>query len=40
MTKALWNLSGKVVGIVGLSHLDGIEEVWHEANEKLLDATQ
>jgi len=33
MTKVLWNLSGKVVGVVGLNHLDGIEQLWHEANE-------
>jgi hypothetical protein len=40
MTKALRNLSGKVVGVVGLAHLDGIEQLWHEANDKYLNETQ
>ncbi|KAG0610050.1 hypothetical protein M758_7G035100 [Ceratodon purpureus] len=40
MTKALRNLSGKVVGVVGLAHLDGIEQLWREANEKHLNGTQ
>ncbi|KAG0580899.1 hypothetical protein KC19_4G208900 [Ceratodon purpureus] len=40
MTKALRNLSGKVVGVVGLAHLDGIEQLWREANEKYLNGTQ
>lgn len=39
MTKALRNLSGKVVGVVGLAHLDGIEQLWHEANAKHLNGS-
>lgn len=34
MTKALRNLSGKVVAVVGLAHLDGIEQLWRGANEQ------
>lgn len=37
MTKALRNLSGKVVAVVGLAHLDGIEQLWREANEQHLN---
>lgn len=40
MTKALRNLNGKVVGVVGLAHLDGIEQLWREANEQHLNGTQ
>ncbi|XP_024370162.1 uncharacterized protein [Physcomitrium patens] len=40
MTKALRNLSGKVVAVVGLAHLDGIEQLWREANEKYLNSTE
>lgn len=37
MTKALRNLKGKVVGVVGLAHLDGIEQLWRDANEQHLN---
>lgn len=40
MTKALRNLSGKVVGVVGLAHLDGIEQLWRQANEKVVNETE
>lgn len=36
MFKALRNLTGKVVAVVGLAHVDGIEELWQQANEKYL----
>ncbi|CAM6089020.1 unnamed protein product [Calypogeia fissa] len=36
MVKALRNLEGKVVAVVGLAHMDGMEQLWQEANEKYL----
>lgn len=36
MVKALRNLKGKVVAVVGLAHVDGMEELWQQANEKYL----
>lgn len=40
MTKALRNLNGKVVAVVGLAHLDGMEQLWHEANYNFLTGKQ
>ena len=40
MTKALRNLNGKVVAVVGLAHLDGMEQLWHEANQNFLTGKQ
>ena len=31
MTQSLLRLEGRVVGVVGLAHLDGIERRWEEA---------
>lgn len=36
MVKALRNLKGKVVAIVGLAHMDGMEQLWKQANAKYL----
>jgi pheromone shutdown protein TraB len=36
MVKALRNLKGKVVAVVGLAHMDGMEQLWQQANEKYL----
>lgn len=30
MTEALLRLEGRVVGVVGLAHLDGIERRWEQ----------
>ena len=30
MTNTLWQLKGKVVGVVGWAHLIGIQELWHK----------
>ncbi|KAL3700494.1 hypothetical protein R1sor_018516 [Riccia sorocarpa] len=32
MAKALRSLRGKVVAVVGLAHVDGLEQLWHEYN--------
>ncbi|BBN11620.1 hypothetical protein MPTK1_5g13460 [Marchantia polymorpha subsp. ruderalis] len=34
MAKRLRSLPGKVVAVVGLAHVDGLEQLWHEYNEK------
>lgn len=31
MTRSLLRLEGRVVGVVGLAHLDGMERLWEEA---------
>ena len=34
MAECLWSLRGRVVGVVGLAHLDGIEERWEAMQHK------
>ena len=33
MVQNLRNLKGRVVGVVGLAHLDGIERIWRDLQE-------
>jgi pheromone shutdown protein TraB len=35
MARALRHLEGKVVAVVGMAHLDGIEQLWQEQNDKV-----
>lgn len=35
MVDQLYKLQGRVVGVVGLGHLDGIERLWEEKQDSL-----